>query len=143
MRQIRYRQAIFKGDKFHHWHYWGFCGYRSEFVGPLTITGINNGYEITESQAYICSIDIGMTAVYEGDIVRAYIYSDEEPQELTVQWLGSGFVIEYEDSESDIVLISEFVGSIEIIGNIYENPEWADGVRSKNMQQRSVKHACK
>lgn len=61
--------------------------------------------------------------IYDGDIVKASIYCDEKPQELTVQWLGSGFVIEYEDSESDIVLISEFIGSLEVIGDIHSTPE--------------------
>lgn len=61
--------------------------------------------------------------IYEGDIVKASIYSDETPQILEVEYRGSGFLIDYEDSETDCVLLSEFPSSVEIIGNIYENPE--------------------
>lgn len=61
--------------------------------------------------------------ICEADIVRASIYSNEEPQILEVKFVGSAFIIEYEDSESDTVLLSEFVGSVEILGNIYEHPE--------------------
>jgi len=57
--------------------------------------------------------------IYEGDIVAASIYSDEKPQILEVEFRNGAFVIDYEDSESDVVNIGEFVGSLEIIGNIY------------------------
>ena len=50
-----------------------------------------------------------------GDVVKANIYSDETPQELSVQWLSGAWVIEYEDSESDLSLIFDFAGTLKII----------------------------
>ena len=61
--------------------------------------------------------------IYEGDIVKAWIYGDEVPQILTVEFSEGGFVIDYKDSESERTLLGWFVGSLEIIGNIHENPE--------------------
>ena len=59
--------------------------------------------------------------IYEGSTVKAWIYGDEEPQILDVRWHASGgFVIDYRDAESDMVLVGDFVGSLEVIGNIYE-----------------------
>ena len=57
--------------------------------------------------------------VFEGDKVKASIYGDEEPQLLEVQYREGGYVIDYEDSESDCVLVGWFVGNLEVIGNIH------------------------
>lgn len=64
--------------------------------------------------------------VYEGDIIKACIYGDEEPQKLDVEFRNGAFIIDYEDSEYDCINVGEFVGTIEIIGNIYENQELMD-----------------
>ncbi len=61
--------------------------------------------------------------IYEGDIVAASIYGDEKPQVLPVDYRRSGFVIDYEDSESECVLVGEFVGNLEIIGNVHQDPK--------------------
>ncbi len=61
--------------------------------------------------------------IYGGDIVEASIYSDENPQKLLVYYHGTGFVIDYEDSESDMVLVSEFAGSLKIIGDTHTTPK--------------------
>jgi len=92
----------------------------------LAITETNGSVTISKNfvlEQYTGRKDKHGVKTYESDIVNASIYSDEKPQKLIVQWLGSGFVIEYEDSESDLVLISEFVGSLEVIGNVHKNPE--------------------
>ncbi len=49
--------------------------------------------------------------------MKASIYSDEEPQILQVHYRKGGYVINYVDSESDCVLVGEFVGTLELIGN--------------------------
>lgn len=61
--------------------------------------------------------------VFEGDILRASIYCDEDAQILAVKYAGSGFIIEYKDAEADYFMLSDFPGSIEVIGNIWEHPE--------------------
>lgn len=61
--------------------------------------------------------------IYEGDIVKACIYNDETPQILTVKYEDCAFIIDYQDSESDVCNIGWFVGNVEVIGNIYENPK--------------------
>ena len=86
--------------------------------------------------------------IYESDVVEASIYSDEKPQELTVQWRKGAFVIDYEDSEYDCVVIGEFVGSLEVIGNIHEkdltgnqNPDIVEsyGIQNDKSSQKSDK----
>ena len=54
MRAIKFRQAIFRDGKFNHWHYWGYVGYRGEFVAPITINqpSWDKTYEVKESQLY-------------------------------------------------------------------------------------------
>lgn len=61
--------------------------------------------------------------IYEGDVVRASIYCDEDAQVLEVKYRGTGFVIDYRDSEADYFMLSDFPGTVEVLGNIYENPE--------------------
>ena len=61
--------------------------------------------------------------IYEGDIVSASIYSDEKPKTLEVYYDNGCFIIEYQDSESDFTPLGWFPSIVEIIGNIYENPE--------------------
>lgn len=65
--------------------------------------------------------------IYQGDTVKAYIYGNEEPQILDVIYRNGGFVIDYEDSESDTVLVALFDGIIEIIGTIHDETKGASG----------------
>ncbi len=62
-------------------------------------------------------VDCNKALIYDKDWVRASIYGYEEPQTLQVCWRRGGYVIDYEDSESDCVLLGEFVGSIELTDN--------------------------
>ena len=78
---------------------------------------------IGEPQQYTSEKDENNKETCEADIVAANIYGGEEPQILEVLHEGTGFVINYEDSESGTVLLSEFIGHYKIIGNTHENPE--------------------
>ena len=77
MEPIRFRQAIFKDGKFHHWHYWGFVGHNNSFVAPIEIhqQSWNKTYEVKESQQYTglrCSLLSSGDRIYEGDKVQGY-----------------------------------------------------------------------
>jgi hypothetical protein len=58
----------------------------------------------------------------EGDIVRANIYTDDHLY-LEVYYHNGCFIIDYKDSEADYFCVGDFPGSLEVVGNIYENPE--------------------
>ena len=59
--------------------------------------------------------DCNKMEIFDKDWVEASIYGDENPQVLQVHWCKGGYVIDYEDSESDCVLVGEFVGSLRIV----------------------------
>ena len=64
--------------------------------------------------------------IYEGDIVKLSIYTEEEPTISEVEWTEiGGFCVDYNDGEADFFMIGDFPGTIEVIGNIYENAELA------------------
>ena len=73
--------------------------------------------------------DINGKEIYENDIVTANIYADDISL-CTVKYDANfcAFIIEYRDSEVDYFLIGEFPGTIEIVGNIYENIELKEAV---------------
>ena len=59
-------------------------------------------------------LDCNKAEIYDRDWVKANIYSDEDPQILQVRYRKGAYIIDYEDSESDCVVLGEFVGSLEI-----------------------------
>ena len=65
--------------------------------------------------------DVEDEKIFSGDIVEASIYADEKPQILEVRFERGAFVIDYVDADSDITTLDWFVGSLKIIGNIYED----------------------
>jgi len=63
--------------------------------------------------------------IFEGDIVKAWMY-DDEFHILKIYFEDGAFLIDFQDSDSDLTTIGWFIengGNVEIIGNIYENPE--------------------
>lgn len=75
MKEIKFRQAIFKDGKFTHWHYWGYIGPHQSFVAPIEISQQSSPptYELKENQQ--CSGwhsgVLGVNKeVYEGDLLR-------------------------------------------------------------------------
>jgi uncharacterized phage protein (TIGR01671 family) len=80
-------------------------------------------YVLVSRDQYICLRDANKREIYDGDIVKAWIYGDEKPQILEVHYEAGGFCINYVDADYDTVFVGCFAGTIEVIGNIHENPE--------------------
>lgn len=127
MRDIKFRQAIFKNSKFDHWHYWGFVGYREEFIGPITITGIANIWTVKPSQEYTGLKDKNSKEIYEGDIVHfqsegEQIIVDDGFDENTAVIFKNG-QFQFKQITSDRFYFASNQDCCEIIGNIRENPK--------------------
>jgi len=122
MREIKFRQAIFKDGKFSHWHYWGYVGYQGAFVAPIEIwqQSSPSTYEIKDSQEYI-GVHIGELGlggrIYEGDILSPIEQLAQEGNQ----------VVEYRaDAGAATFMTSgdlQFDECDKIIGNVYETPE--------------------
>lgn len=145
MREIKFRQAIFKDGKFHHWHYWGYLpkdGYSSEdFVAPITIgqQSWNKTYEVKPSQQYTGLVDKTIiTEIYEGDIGICTCHSKDcfpcklkERDEIYWDNDVSAFCQKYHREPTCRRMKREpyqwcylyGLENWEVIGNIYENPE--------------------
>lgn len=64
--------------------------------------------------------------IYEGDIVKIIDESEIEEHTSEIKWDGGAFMVKFPIDEYEYITIGSAVGNdliIEIIGNIYENPE--------------------
>ena len=111
MEELKFRQAIFKDGKFHHWHYWGFCGYRNRFVPPL----------FRESQQYIGRKDMEGAELYKDDIVDL-IPDGVAPVLATVEWNNGKSCWQYKRIDLDSALHVTWT-PVKLVGNLWENPE--------------------
>jgi len=118
-REIKFRQAIFKDSKFHHWHYWGFVGYQDSFVAPIEIHQESwaKTYEVKESQQYIglrCGpVSLG-DGIYKGDKVQGY-YTKVGYSEVYEVYYSLG-AWEPFDGNCD----SDHTDRYEVVGNIHQ-----------------------
>lgn len=122
MREIKFRQAIFKDGKFNHWHYWGYVGHMKSFVAPIDIRqpGQETTYEVKDSQEYIGlhsgHLGLGLR-IYEGDILPPLDHLSHEGNQLVrycAEMGCAGFV-----TSGGL----QFGECGEVIGNNYETPE--------------------
>jgi len=130
MREIKFRQAIFKEGKFHHWHYWGYLGHRGEFVAPIEIIQQSSAsYEVKDSQEYI-GLHIGQLGlggrIYEGDILSPTEELSQEGNQL-VQYSAEGGYAGFTTSGG--LQVDECA---EIVGNIYQTPELIPELTDRN-----------
>ena len=111
MNNIKFRQAIFLGDEFHHWHYWGFID--GAFIGPETNLS-STSEALKNSQMFTTLLDKNKARIYEGDKVKDW---HNDYKAVVVEWDEgwSGFApfINFTNHhQSDMT---------EVIGNTYES----------------------
>lgn len=119
MRELKFRQAIFKDGKFHHWNYWGYgiAYHQEEFVGPIEISGIRSRYEVKKSQQYTGQrtgpVGLG-PRIYEGDRVQ---FKDWKPKVVVYAEKNfAGFTLE----GTDLFLTDYDAEYMVIFGHIYD-----------------------
>ena len=144
MKEIKFRQAILRDGKFHHWHFWGYVGHDREFVAPIKIWQQSSPptYEIKESQLssgwHTGTLGLGKE-VYEGDIltspsmkskflpciVKFGEYTDIAEAGCTTH-SNIGFYVQDAAGEQVGLLNQELLldwDSFEVIGSVHETPE--------------------
>ncbi len=125
MKKIKFRQAIFENNKFIRFHYWGFVGYRDEFIGPIEISGINCQYDIKESEQYIGQKDKIEKEIFKGDVfktVKGIIGIIDYHYNKTFYYFKHKNI--WGDSSKYVTKsIPWIIKNGEIIGNIHKNKE--------------------
>ncbi len=142
MREIVYRQAIFSGGKFNHWHPWGFIG--GNFIAPLTSTTSDLLAALEHSQEFTGLKDKNGVEICEGDILLAAdTYTDRilddgsGPQEpfnhlapveyhegafgLAIAESGDCYHTGFRSFAEILWDIGDQPDEMEVIGNIYES----------------------
>ena len=115
-REILFRAKIdpdvYSYDKKSEWVYGYYTKYSCIFSGRSVIEQENDDYAVLDKTVcqYTGVTDKNGTKIFEGDIVRV-VYNGNE-YEYIVMWYGNNF--QYLNCCDEI----------EIIGNIYDNPEW-------------------
>lgn len=61
--------------------------------------------------------------IYEGDVVKSYFYGDSFDCVAQVKYDESAAAFVYDSAEQDAFVYGAENGQLEVIGNIYENPE--------------------
>jgi len=120
MRKIKFKQPILNKDgSFKEWFYWGFIGEQNEFITP------HSDYRRCSSHQFTGILDKNGKEIYEWDACR--IRGGEQYQGYTeIDITG---IIKFGFGSFNLVTKNEIhysfdqYDSIEILGNIHENPE--------------------
>lgn len=117
MREIKYRQPVSERNG-GGWHYWGYIGGNlGYFTTPLT----SNDGVIRESYQFTGLFDRNGKEIFEGDIIQFYPNAP-----FIVEWDEDFGKMSYCQKQNMISIGGLFKATakkVEVIGNIYENPE--------------------
>lgn len=92
-------------------------------------TRLNSSFSDYEWMQYIGKEDINKKEIYEGDIVRNFLCIDDHREKLYEQGVVKfdketlGFFV-FDDEGNKLNI--PYMGNIEVIGNVYENPDLLD-----------------
>ena len=113
-RVIKFRQPIFNHGEFVKWHYWGFVN-DGEFTG--VIPPIDEAAK--NSQQFTGLMDSKGKEIYEGDIIHHLEYGGN--WEVVYSLENTGY--DLTNGAHSMHLGSGCCPNLEVIGNIYQNPE--------------------
>ena len=118
-RGIKFRQIIVdKNGKFKSFAYWGFID--NEFISPA----FQSGHPSTakESDQFTGLLDKSGKEIYERDIVKAYGYEVRNGHQIRPERIFA--INDFIKDTYRLLCITEGTGeTVEVIGNIYENPD--------------------
>lgn len=142
MKYIKFRQKVINEHGIKVFHYWGIMD-NGSFIAPIESANHTYWVALENSEKYTGLHDKYNTKIYEGDIVRI-LYTDwasksaDDPRTLEQYLIDKSMLAEVVFNEDcyclkikdkkygDYSFCSIFPGKygfIEVIGNIYENPE--------------------
>jgi len=117
MREIKFRQPLFYKGEFNVWFYWGFTqGKEHGWTSPQNHQSPN--YQYTGLK------DKNDKEIYEGDVVSYILFSVILIGVVGWDDFNLCFAINPNSNDDRYhPMISTFKNNIEVIGNIYENPD--------------------
>lgn len=122
MNHIKFRQPIFnRQGAFLKWHYWGFVE-DGRFVGPETNSSTIEKAKAT-SQMFTGLQDKNGAAIYEGDIVDGVCILGDDYDKSQVIFKDAAFGLRVLLGRYEPCLYECDNRFLEVIGNVYENPD--------------------